>query len=94
MLLLSGFVAGIEAGMFYFIGHIVDMLNTSPKDLSALIALYGTELFYHGCHHNLYKNVIHLVIIANSEFNHHTGFQYDGTLANIYLHNSTKFEFL
>ncbi|WP_434526995.1 ABC transporter ATP-binding protein [Photorhabdus asymbiotica] len=45
MLLLSGFVAGIEAGMFYFIGHIVDMLNTSPKDLSALIALYGTELF-------------------------------------------------
>ncbi|MCA6221524.1 hypothetical protein [Photorhabdus antumapuensis] len=45
MLLLSGFVAGIEAGMFYFIGHIVDMLNTAPKDLSALIALYGTELF-------------------------------------------------
>ncbi|CAI0877534.1 ABC transporter ATP-binding protein [Serratia fonticola] len=44
MLLLSGLVAGIEAGMFYFIGRIIDMMNTSPQNLSALMKIYGTEL--------------------------------------------------
>lgn len=44
MLLLSGLVASIEASMFYFIGHIIDMLNNSPRDLHSLVRLYGTDL--------------------------------------------------
>ncbi|OKB64688.1 hypothetical protein BHU62_21355 [Serratia marcescens] len=44
MLILSGLVAGIEAGMFYFIGRIIDMLDKSPQDLSVLTKNYGVEL--------------------------------------------------
>ncbi|MDB6374941.1 ABC transporter ATP-binding protein [Photorhabdus bodei] len=44
MLLLSGFVAGIEAGMFYFVGRIIDILDASPKNLSTLMSLYGPEI--------------------------------------------------
>ncbi|MBC3228686.1 ABC transporter ATP-binding protein [Serratia fonticola] len=44
MLFLSGLVAGIEAGMFYFIGRIIDMLDKSPQNLSDLAKNYGTEL--------------------------------------------------
>ncbi|MBD2816051.1 ABC transporter ATP-binding protein [Xenorhabdus sp. Flor] len=44
MLLLSGFVAGIEAGMFYFVGKIIDMLEASPKNLSTLMSLYSTDI--------------------------------------------------
>lgn len=44
MLFLSGLVAGIEAGMFYFIGRIIDMLDKSPQNLSDLAKNYGAEL--------------------------------------------------
>ncbi|MBD2810830.1 ABC transporter ATP-binding protein [Xenorhabdus sp. Vera] len=44
MLMLSGFVAGIEAGMFYFVGKIIDILEVSPKNLSTLMSLYGTDI--------------------------------------------------
>ncbi|MBB4063387.1 ABC transporter ATP-binding protein [Gellertiella hungarica] len=46
MLLLGGMVAMLEAGLFYFVGRLVDMLGTvSPGGgWQGLIALHGTEL--------------------------------------------------
>ncbi|MBJ7224150.1 MULTISPECIES: ABC transporter ATP-binding protein [unclassified Brenneria] len=46
MLLFSGLVAGIEAGMFYFIGRIIDMMNNSPQGLTTLLKEYGNELIF------------------------------------------------
>jgi ATP-binding cassette subfamily B multidrug efflux pump len=46
MLVLGGIVAMLEAGLFYFVGRIVDILGTVPKaeGWQGLVAAHGTEL--------------------------------------------------
>ncbi len=48
MLALGGLVAILEAGLFYFVGRLVDMLDTVPKGAGwgGLIALHGGELAF------------------------------------------------
>jgi hypothetical protein len=47
MLILGGVVAVLEATLFWFVGRLVDMLDTIPKGSgwNGLIAAHGTELF-------------------------------------------------
>nr|WP_316655233.1 ABC transporter ATP-binding protein [uncultured Gellertiella sp.] len=48
MLVLGGLVAMLEAGLFYFVGRLVDMLGTVPKEggFPALLASHGPELAF------------------------------------------------